>query len=84
MLLKLVAHLTLHISPSSVELMAPMGAVVHLSIVDCLKILCESLKCLLAKLTTGADVLCPVVPVEGCVKPFHLEACAGLLDSSHQ
>ena len=80
MLLKFMAQLALCVSSSLVELMATMGAIVQLSIIDQLKLLRKSLKCLLAKHATGADILHPIVPVEGHVKPFNLEACAGLLN----
>ena len=37
------------------------ATIVHLSIVDQLKILCKSLENLLAKLATGAYLCCPVL-----------------------
>ena len=81
-LLKLMVHLALCFSPNLVERMALKGAIAQSCIINCLKIFRKSLMCLFAKLAAGVDVLRPVALVEGHVKSFHLEACAGLLDVS--
>jgi hypothetical protein len=60
--------------------MARNRAFTQARIVDQLKVLRKRLECLLAKFTIKADVLYPVALVEGHVKPFHRETCAGLFE----
>ncbi len=50
----------------------PQGAICHLQIKNVLKVLCNRLEHLIAKTLTALDVLCPVLFVEGHVKPLKL------------
>jgi hypothetical protein len=49
-------------------------------VVNQLKILCEQLERLFTKFAARVNVLRPVSPVEGHVKPFHGETCSRLLE----
>ena len=79
-LLELMAHLALRIKSNLFGLHTAIIAVIHASFVNQLEILGKSLKSLFAELATGANIFGSVGLVEGNVKPFHLETCAGRLD----
>ena len=80
LLSKIVAHLALCVGLNLFELTARNEAFAKARVVDRLKILRDRLERLFAKFVTRANILHPVSPVEGHVKPFHGENCRGLLE----
>ena len=79
-LLKLVAHLVLRVGSKFLELTVRNKAFTQARVVDQLKILREQLERLFMTFATRANVLRPVSPVEGHVKPFHRETRGGFLE----
>ena len=77
---KLVSHLALRVGLNFLELTARNEAFTQAGVVDRLEILRARLERLIAKFATRAQVLSPVSPVKGHIKPFHGETCGGLLE----
>jgi hypothetical protein len=76
-LFKLAAHFAFRDRSYFLKLMAEIGAVVHLSIVDRFEILSKSLKGLFAKFPSRANAFNSVGLVECHVEPPHLKFCTG-------
>ena len=75
----LMTHLALCVDTNLFKLMARNKAFAQVRVVDQVEVLCKRLEHLLANITTRVDILRPVALMEGHVKPFHRETCAGLL-----
>jgi hypothetical protein len=71
-LAKFVMHLASHVLFDLMLAFCCQGAICYLQIKDVLEVLCNRLEHLIAKMLATLDVLCPVLFVEGPIKPLKL------------
>jgi hypothetical protein len=71
-LAKFVTHLASHALFNLMLTFLCQGAICYLQIKDVLEVLCNRLKRLIAKMSAALDVICPVLFVEGHIKPLKL------------
>jgi hypothetical protein len=69
-LAKFVTHLASHALFDLMLTFLWQGAICYLQIKDVLEVLCDRLEHLIAKTSAALDVLCPVLFVEGHIKPL--------------
>ncbi len=67
-----VMHLVSHALLNLTFKFLCQGVICYLQIKNVLKVLCDRLKRLVAKMSTALEVLCPVLFVEGHIKPLKL------------
>jgi hypothetical protein len=71
-LVQFMTHLASHTLLNLMLVCLCQGAICYLRIKNVLKVLCNRLKCLAAKMLTTLNVLCPVLLMEGHAKPLKL------------
>ncbi len=71
-LARFMMHLTSHALFDLMLMFLCQGAICYLQIKDVLEVLCDRLKRLITKTLAALDILCPVLFVEGHIKPLKL------------
>jgi hypothetical protein len=71
-LVQFVTHLASHALLDLTLVFPCQGAICYLQIKNVLKVLCDRLECLVAKISTTLNVICPVLFVKGHVESLKL------------